>query len=197
MMIAIKKSAAAGLAGVRARAAIAAASAGAGASSASPRFFSTEPPPRSFDTIALHGGYDPDPSQVYGLGQGAPTGVPVYRTTPFTFKSTQHAADLFSLKELGNIYSRLTNPTNHVLESRYAQLEGGHPLSGLAVASGTNAIFYAISNLASAGDNIVSSSALYGGTYTMFNDILPDLGIEVRFVDADDPVSVESRPRDY
>jgi O-acetylhomoserine (thiol)-lyase len=91
------------------------------------------------------------------------------------------------LEELGNIYSRLMNPTNHILESRYAQLEGGHPLSGLSVSSGTTAVFYAIANLASAGDNIVASSALYGGTYTMFNDILPTLGIEVRFVDGQDP----------
>lgn len=80
------------------------------------------------------------------------------------------------------------NPTTHVLESRYAQLEGGHPLSGLAVSSGTSAIFYAVINLAKAGDNIVSSNALYGGTYTQFNDmILPSFGIEVRFVDAEDP----------
>jgi O-acetylhomoserine (thiol)-lyase len=119
-----------------------------------------------FDTIALHGGYDPDPSVKCGLGYGAPRGVPLYRSTPFVFRDTEHAANLFALKELGNIYSRITNPTNHILESRYAQLEGGHPLSGLAVASGTNAIFYALANLASKGDNIVSSSKLYGGTYT-------------------------------
>ena len=81
------------------------------------------------------------------------------------------------------------NPTTHVLESRYALLEGGHPLSGLATASGTSAIFYSVINLASAGDNIVSSTALYGGTYTQFNDILPSLGIEVRFVDGEDPKS--------
>lgn len=103
---------------------------------------------------------------LYDTGQGAPRGVPLYRSTPFVFKNTEHAANLFALKELGNIYSRLMNPTTHILESRYAQLEGGHPLSGLAVASGTNAIFYAILNLAQQGDNIVSSSALYGGTYT-------------------------------
>lgn len=140
-----------------------------------------------FDTIALHGGYTPDTEPVYGLGQGAPRGVPLYRTTPFVFRDTDHAAKLFSLQELGNIYSRLMNPTTHVLESRYAQLEGGHPLSGLAVASGTSAVFYSIINLAKAGDNIVSSRALYGGTYTQFNDILPSLGIDVRFVDAEDP----------
>jgi O-acetylhomoserine (thiol)-lyase len=140
-----------------------------------------------FDTIALHGGYTPDTSVVYGIGHGAPRGVPVYRTTPFVFKDTEHAANLFNLSELGNIYSRLMNPTNHVLESRYAQLEGGHPLSALSVASGTNAIFYAIINLAANGDNIVSSSSLYGGTYTMMNNLLPDFGITVQFVDGKDP----------
>ena len=119
-----------------------------------------------FDTIALHGGYDPDTSVSYGLGDGAPRGIPLYRSTPFVFRDTEHARKLFALEELGNIYSRLMNPTNHILECRYAQLEGGHPLSALSVSSGTTAIFYAISNLASAGDNIVSSSSLYGGTYT-------------------------------
>lgn len=89
--------------------------------------------------------------------------------------------------QTGNIYSRLMNPTTHVLESRVAQLEGGHPLAGLAVASGTSAIFYAIINLAQAGDNIVSSNKLYGGTFTQFNDILPTLGITVTFVDAENP----------
>ena len=145
-----------------------------------------------FDTIALHGGYTPDTEPVYGLGQGAPRGVPLYRTTPFVFRDTDHAAKLFALEELGNIYSRLMNPTTHVLESRYAQLEGGHPLSGLAVSSGTSAIFYSIINLAKSGDNIVSAQALYGGTYTQFNDILPSMGIEVRFVDAEDPTAFKA-----
>ena len=122
--------------------------------------------PKGFDTIALHGGYSPDKETAYGIGHGAPRGVPLYRTTPFVFKSSDHAADLFALKELGNIYSRLMNPTNHVLESRYAQLEGAHEMAGLSVASGTNAIFYAILTLAEAGDNIVASRQLYGGTYT-------------------------------
>jgi len=149
-------------------------------------------PSQGFDTIALHGGYTPDTEPVYGLGQGAPCAVPLYRTTPFVFRDTDHAAKLFSLQELGNIYSRLNNPTTHVLESRYAMLEGGHPLSALAVASGTSAIFYSIINLARAGDNIVSSNALYGGTYTQFNDILPSMGIEVRFVDAEDPHSFKA-----
>ena len=122
--------------------------------------------PKGFDTIALHGGYTPDTRAVYGVGHGAPRGVPLYRSTPFVFTNSDHAADLFALKELGNIYSRLMNPTNHVLESRYAQLEGAHEMAGLAVASGTNAIFYAILTLAEAGDNIVASRQLYGGTYT-------------------------------
>ena len=86
---------------------------------------------QGFDTIALHGGYEPDPEVSLGLGQGAPRGIPVHRTTPFVFKNTEHAANLFKLKELGNIYSRLMNPTCNILESRYAQLEGGHPLSAL------------------------------------------------------------------
>ena len=79
---------------------------------------------QGFDTLALHAGYDPDPTITLGLGQGAPTGIPVYRTTPYKFKNTEHAANLFKLKELGNIYSRIMNPTNSILESRYAQLEG-------------------------------------------------------------------------
>ena len=103
---------------------------------------------------------------MYGIGHGAPRGVPIHRTTPYVFKSTDHAANLFALSELGNIYSRLGNPTNHVLEARYAQLEGAHELAGLSVASGTNAIFTAIITLAQAGDNIVASRQLYGGTYT-------------------------------
>mmetsp|Transcript_24748 Transcript_24748/g.51786 ORF Transcript_24748/g.51786 Transcript_24748/m.51786 type:complete len:446 (+) Transcript_24748:143-1480(+) len=140
-----------------------------------------------FDTIALHGGYSPDPTINHGLGQGAPSGIPVHRTSPFIFKDTEHAANLFKLKELGNIYSRLMNPTCNVLESRYAQLEGGHPLSGLSVSSGMTAIFYSIINLASSGDNIVAARAIYGGTFTLFNETLPQFGIQVRFVDAEDP----------
>jgi len=141
-----------------------------------------------FDTLCLHAGYSVHGDEnTYGIGQGAPRGVPLHRSAPFQFKSTKHAADLFALRELGNIYSRLTNPTTHVLESRVAQLEGGHPMAGLAVASGTSAVFYAIINCAQAGDNIVSSNKLYGGTYTQFNDILPTMGITVTFVDAEDP----------
>ena len=101
-----------------------------------------------FDTLCLHAGYDPDPSVQYGLGQGAPRGIPVYRTTPFIFKDTEHAANLIALTELGNIYSRIINPTTHILESRYAQVEGGHPLAGVATSRGTTAIFYSIINLA-------------------------------------------------
>jgi O-acetylhomoserine (thiol)-lyase len=140
-----------------------------------------------FDTLCLHGAYKPDTSVTYGIGQGAPRGVPLHRTTPYQFVDTKHAADLFSLAKLGNIYTRLNNPTTHVLESRYAMMEGGHPLSGLCVASGTNAVFYSLINLARQGDNIVSSRALYGGTYTQFEEILPQFGITVKFVDAEDP----------
>ena len=133
-----------------------------------------------FETICLHGGHQPDNDTLSRA-------VPVYRTSSFVFKSAEHAANLFALKELGNIYTRLMNPTTDVLEKRVALLEGAPGMGGLAVASGTSAIFYAIINCASAGDNIVSSSNLYGGTYTQFNDLLPALGIEVRFVDPSNP----------
>jgi O-acetylhomoserine (thiol)-lyase len=144
---------------------------------------------RPLPSSPSHKGYTPDPEQTYGLGQGAPRGVPIYRTAPYQFKNTEHAANLFALKELGNIYTRLMNPTTHVLESRFSMLEGGHPLAGTAVASGTNAIFYAIANLAKAGDNIVAARALYGGTYTMMDCILPSMGITVKFVDEEDPAN--------
>ena len=136
-------------------------------------------PGAGFDTICLHGGWDGD------KGTGA-AGVPVVRSSPFIFKDTEEAANRFALKELGMIYSRLGNPTCDVLERRFALLSGAHELGALAVSSGTSASFYAAINLCQAGDNIVSSSALYGGTYTMFNDILPQMGIEVRFVDPSD-----------
>ena len=113
--------------------------------------------------------------------------MPVYRTSSFVFKSTEHAANLFALKELGNIYTRLMNPTTDVLEKRVALLEGAPEMGGLGVASGTAGVFYSIINLASAGDNIVSARNLYGGTYTQFSDILPALGIKVKFVDSNDP----------
>ncbi len=132
------------------------------------------------ETLCLHGGQVPDPT----TGSRA---VPVYRTASYVFKNTEHAANLFALRELGNIYTRLMNPTTDVLEKRVALLEGAPEMGGLAVASGTSAIFYAIINLAQAGDNIVSARNLYGGTYTQFNDILPALGITVKFVDSNDP----------
>ena len=133
-----------------------------------------------FDTICLHGGQQPDPTTLSRA-------VPVYRTSSFVFKSAEHAANLFALKELGNIYTRLMNPTTDVLEKRVALLEGAPEMGGLGIASGTSAIFYAVINVASAGDNIVSARNLYGGTYTQFNDILPALGIAVKFVDSNDP----------
>jgi O-acetylhomoserine (thiol)-lyase len=132
------------------------------------------------DTICLHGGQAPDPTT-------NARAVPVYRTTSYVFDSTEHAANLFALKELGNIYSRIMNPTQAVLEARVALLEGAHEMSALALASGTSGVFYSIINLAQVGDNIVSARNLYGGSYTQFNDILPTLGIEVRFVDSQDP----------
>lgn len=128
---------------------------------------------KHIETQALHAGYTPDPT----TGSRA---VPLYRTSSFEFRDTEHAANLFSLKELGNIYTRLMNPTTDVLEQRIAALEGG--AAALALASGTSAVFYSIINLAQAGDEIIASSNLYGGSYTQFNDILPQLGIKVKFV---------------
>ena len=109
------------------------------------------------ETIALHGGYAGDPTS-------RAAAVPIYRTSSFVFESAEQAANLFALKELGNIYTRLTNSTTEVLEKRVALLEGAPELGGMAVASGTSAIFYAVINLARAGDNIVSARNLYGGT---------------------------------
>ncbi|MGK0545134.1 O-acetylhomoserine aminocarboxypropyltransferase/cysteine synthase family protein [Halomonas cupida] len=128
------------------------------------------------DTIALHHGYTPD-------NQNA-VAVPIHQTTSFSFENAQHAADLFDLKVEGNIYSRIMNPTCSVLEGRVAALEGG--IAGLAVASGMAAITYAIQTIAETGDNIVSISELYGGTYNLFAHTLPRQGIEVRFADKDD-----------
>lgn len=130
------------------------------------------------ETQCLHAGQAPDPTT-------HSCAVPIYRTSSFVFDNTEHAANLFALKELGNIYSRIMNPTQDVLEQRVAQLEGG--AAALAVSSGTSAIFYSIINVAKAGDNIVSANNLYGGTYTQFNDILPDLGITIKFVDPSNP----------
>jgi O-acetylhomoserine (thiol)-lyase len=133
--------------------------------------------PYRFETLALHAGQTPDAT----LSRG----IPIYRTTSYVFKSAEHAANLFSLKEIGNIYTRLMNPTTDILEQRVSQLEGG--AASVALASGTAAIFYAIITLAQAGDEIVSANNLYGGTYTQFDAILPQLGIKVKFVDPKDP----------
>lgn len=135
-----------------------------------------------FETLALHAGQAPDPATLS-------RGVPVYRTSSYVFKNTEHAANLFALKELGNIYTRLMNPTTDILEQRVAQLEGG--AASVALASGTSAIFYSIITLAEAGDEIVSANNLYGGTYTQFDAILPKLGIKVKFVDPQDPKNFE------
>ncbi|WP_114416864.1 O-acetylhomoserine aminocarboxypropyltransferase/cysteine synthase family protein [Marinospirillum perlucidum] len=133
------------------------------------------------ETLALHHGYQPDDQHSVA--------IPVHQTTSFSFDSAQHAADLFDLKVEGNIYSRIMNPTCAVLEQRVTALEGG--LAGLAVASGMAAITYAIQTIAAAGDNIVSISELYGGTYNLFAHTLPQQGIEVRFADKDDFAGIE------
>ncbi|HHV99116.1 MAG TPA: homocysteine synthase [Clostridiaceae bacterium] len=132
----------------------------------------------NFDTLQVHAGQKPDPT----TGSRA---VPIYQTTSYVFNNTEHAANLFALKELGNIYTRIMNPTTDVFEQRIAALEGG--VGALAVASGSAAITYAILNIAGAGDEIVSASTLYGGTYNLFSTTLPKLGITTRFVDPDDP----------
>src|SRR5574343_257106 len=134
------------------------------------------------ETLAVHGGYSPDPTT-------KAVAVPLYQTTSYAFDSTQHGADLFDLKVQGNIYTRIMNPTTDVLEKRIAALEGG--LAGLALASGQAAITYAIQTIAEAGDNIVSASTLYGGTYNLFAHTLPQYGIEVRFADYSNPESFE------
>lgn len=134
-----------------------------------------------FETLALHAGQTVDPTQSRG--------VAVYRTSSYLFKSTEHAANLFALKELGNIYSRMMNPTTDVLEQRVTQLEGG--AGSVAFSSGTAAIFSTIVTLAEAGDEIVSAGNLYGGTHTQFDVILPKLGIRTKFVDIEDPRGFE------
>ncbi len=137
-----------------------------------------------FDTLAIHAGYSPDPTT-------RAVAVPIYQTTSYAFDDTQHGADLFDLKVAGNIYTRIMNPTIDVLEQRVAALEGG--IGALALASGQAAITYAILTIAEAGDNIVATSALYGGTYNLFAHTLPQYGIEVRFVDASDPQSAAAK----
>ncbi|MEZ5278585.1 MAG: O-acetylhomoserine aminocarboxypropyltransferase/cysteine synthase [Opitutaceae bacterium] len=129
-------------------------------------------------TLALHAGQTPDPT----TGSRA---VPIYQTTSYTFRDTEHAANLFALKELGNIYTRIMNPTTDVFEQRVAALEGGS--GALAHASGQAAITDTVLNICNAGDHMVSVSQLYGGTYNLFHYTLPKLGIEVSFVDAEDP----------
>ena len=133
-----------------------------------------------FETLALHAGQTVDHDTLS-------RGVPIYRTSSYLFRDTEHAANLFGLKELGNIYTRLMNPTQDVLEKRVASLEGG--AAALALASGTSAIFYSIINICSQGDEVVAANNLYGGTYTQFDTILPQLGIKVRLVDPSDPAN--------
>ena len=137
-----------------------------------------KPYPSGLGTKSLHAGQTPDPV----TGSRA---VPLHQTTSYVFRDTEHAANLFALKELGNIYTRLANPTTDVLEQRIAALEGG--TTAVAHSSGQAAITDAILNLAGAGDHIVSVSQLYGGTYNLFHHTLPKLGLEISFVDADDP----------
>jgi O-acetylhomoserine (thiol)-lyase len=129
------------------------------------------------ETLALHAGQQPDPTT-------NSRAVPIYQTTSYVFDSTEHAADLFALRQPGNIYTRIMNPTQDVFEQRMAALEGG--VAALATASGSSAVTYSVLNLAGAGDNIVAHSELYGGTYALFAHTLPQFGIEVRFVSADD-----------
>ncbi|HSI66114.1 MAG TPA: PLP-dependent transferase, partial [Planococcus sp. (in: firmicutes)] len=129
------------------------------------------------ETLLLHGGHT--------LDETGSRGVPVYRTTSYVFKDTQHAQDLFGLKDTGNIYSRIMNPTVDVFEQRVALLEGGTAAVGLA--SGMAAITLSILNIAEAGDEIIADNNLYGGTYNLFANTLPKYGITTKFVDATDP----------
>ena len=144
------------------------------------------------ETLALHAGWRADPAT------GA-VAVPIYQTTSYQFQSAEHAANLFALKELGNIYTRIMNPTNDVLEKRVAALDGG--VAGLALASGQAASVFSVQNLARAGDNVVSSTDLYGGTWNLFANTMKDQGIEVRFVDPSDPENfaraTDARTRAY
>ena len=136
-----------------------------------------------FETLQLHGGQEPDPAT-------NARAVPIYQTTSFVFNSQEHGSNLFTLKELGNIYTRIMNPTTDVFEKRVAALEGG--LLGLATASGQAAQFTAIANILQAGDNLVSTSYLYGGTYNQFKAQFPRIGINVKFADGDNVSSFES-----
>ena len=133
-----------------------------------------------FETLAVHGGYKPDPTT-------RAVAVPIYQTSSYAFDDTQHGADLFDLKVLGNIYTRITNPTLDILEKRVAALEGG--VGALSLASGMAAVTVAIQTIAQAGDNIITSSTLYGGTYNLLAHTLPQYGVEARFADDRDPES--------
>src|SRR5512144_1503238 len=135
----------------------------------------------SFDTLTLHAGQKPD-------SETLARAVPIYQTSSYVFRSSDHAARLFALEEPGNIYTRIMNPTTDVLEKRMAELDGG--VAALAVASGQAASTYAVLNIASAGQNIISTSYLYGGTYNLFHYTLPKLGITVKFVDTADADAV-------
>ena len=144
---------------------------------------STKDERMKLETLAVHGGYSPDPTT-------KAVAVPIYQTTSYAFDDTQHGADLFDLKVQGNIYTRIMNPTQDVLEKRVAAMEGG--IAALAMASGMAAITASIQTIAEAGDNIVTSSTLYGGTYNLFAHTLPQYGIDVRFADYRDPDAFES-----
>ena len=144
---------------------------------------SDERPPLRFETLQVHAGHEPD-------SETNSRAVPIYQTTSFTFDDADHGADLFALKEFGNIYTRIMNPTNDAFEKRVAALEGG--VGALATASGQSAQFLTISTLAEAGDNIVASSHLYGGTFNQFKNTFPRLGIDVRFGEGPDPDSLEA-----
>ena len=135
-----------------------------------------------YETLQLHAGQEPDPST-------NARAVPIYQTTSYNFDDSEHAADLFALKKFGNIYTRIMNPTTDVFEKRVAALEGG--VAALATSSGQAAEHLAITNIAEAGDNIVSTSFLYGGTYNLFKVTLPRIGINVKFVTGDDPEEFE------
>jgi O-acetylhomoserine (thiol)-lyase len=139
---------------------------------------STERAFEGFETLALHGGQVPDPTT-------NARAVPIYQTTSYVFNDSDHAADLFGLREFGNIYTRIMNPTNDVFEKRVAALEGG--VGALAFASGSSAVTFSILNVAGAGDHIVSANSLYGGTYNLFVHTLPRLGVKVDLVEPDDP----------
>lgn len=134
------------------------------------------------ETIALHAGYD----KKFGHGTMS---VPIYQSTAYAFRDSEHAANLFALKELGQIYSRLTNPTNDILEARFAQVEGG--VAALAVASGQAAIFYAIANVAEAGDNIIISDKIYGGSVTLLTHTIKRFGINAKIFKSDDASNLE------